>query len=120
MKAQFIIVGYQVILVLVVASLVSVLFAGFDASKAILYGGFISVITSVVMACRLNQAVKKIQQGSQRGSIYVYVGVIERLLIALTLFGIGLMWLKLSVTYTVVGLIAGQVGFMIGGFRVKE
>jgi hypothetical protein len=30
------------------------------------------------------------------------------------------LWLKLSPAYMVVGLVAGQIGFMIGGFRVKD
>ena len=120
MKAQSIIVGYQIALILIVVVAEYVLYSDQHASRAILYGGFVSVMASIVMACRLNQAVKKVQKGSQRGSIYVYLGVIERLLIAIALFGLGLMWLELSPVYTVVGLIVGQVGFMLGGFRVKE
>ena len=115
-RDESIIIYHQVVLVLVVALISAVLLSGFEASKAILFGGVVSIIASLVMACRLSQAIKK----SQRGSLYIYLGAIERILISLTLFGIGLMWLKLSATYTVVGLIAGQIGFMIGGFRVKE
>jgi len=115
-RDESIIIYHQVVLVLVVALISAVLLSGLVAPKAILFGGFISVIASLVMACRMSQAVKK----NQRGSLYIYLGAVERMLISLALFGIGLMWLKLSVTYTVVGLIAGQIGFMIGGFRVKE
>ena len=115
-KSESMIIYHQVLLVLVVALILAVLLSEYDASKAVLFGGGISVIVSIVMACRLSQAVKK----SQRGSLYIYLGAVERVLISLTLFGIGLMWLKLSAAYTVVGLIAGQIGFMIGGFRVKE
>jgi len=120
MRAQVVIVGYQIELVLMVAAATSIFYTEQHGLKAILYGGFISVMTSVVMAFRLNQAVKKVQQGNQQGSLYIYLGVIERLFVAVTLFSLGFMWLELSMLYTVVGLIAGQVGFMIGGFRVKE
>lgn len=120
MRAQVVIVGYQIALVLMVAAATSIFYTEQHGLKAILYGGFISVMTSVVMAFRLNQAVKKVQQGNQQGSLYIYLGVIERLFVAVTLFSLGFMWLELSMLYTVVGLIAGQVGFMIGGFRVKE
>lgn len=115
-RDESIIIYHQIVLVLIVAVVSAVLLSGYEASKAILFGGVISVTASLVMACRLSQAVKK----NQRGSLYIYLGAVERILISLTLFGIGLMWLKLSATYTVVGLIAGQIGFMIGGFRVKE
>ncbi|MEW4983699.1 MAG: ATP synthase subunit I [Cycloclasticus sp.] len=120
MRAQTLVVGYQVALVLMVATATTIFYSEQHNFKAILYGGFISVMTSIVMAFRLNQAVKKVQQGNQRGSLYIYLGVIERLFVAVALFSLGFMWLELSMLYTVVGLIAGQVGFMIGGFRVKE
>ncbi|OUR86210.1 ATP synthase subunit I [Cycloclasticus sp. 44_32_T64] len=120
MRAQTLVVGYQIALVLMVATATTIFYSEQHNFKAILYGGFISVMTSIVMAFRLNQAVKKVQQGNQRGSLYIYLGVIERLFVAVALFSLGFMWLELSMLYTVVGLIAGQVGFMIGGFRVKE
>lgn len=120
MKAQLVIVAYQITLVLAATSVAQVLYSEQLELKGMLYGGLISVVTSIVMACRLNQAVKRVLQGNQRGSLYIYLGVFERLIIAITLFSIGFMWLKLSPVPMVIGLIAGQVGFMIGGFRVKD
>lgn len=120
MKAELKIVAYQLLLVLIVASLAWGFYPEGLGVKAILYGGAISVLTSIVMACRLSQAVGRLSQGNQRGSLYVYLGVIERLLIAIALFSLGFLWLKLSPAYTVLGLVAGQIGFMIGGFRVKD
>ncbi|MEE4292142.1 MAG: ATP synthase subunit I [Cycloclasticus sp.] len=120
MKAQSKIVVYQVGLIFVVAITGRVLYLEQFDLKAVLYGGFISVTASIVMAIRLSQAVKNAQKGSKRGSFYVYLGVIERLLVAIALFGAGLMWFEMSPVYTMVGLVVGQVGFILGGFRVKE
>ena len=120
MKAQRVIVGYQVALILISALATQIIYSEQLDVKGVLYGGLISVVASIVMAGRLNQAVKRMLLGTQRGSLYIYLGVIERLFIAITLFSMGFMWLKLSPVTMVVGLIAGQVGFMIGGFKVKD
>jgi len=119
MKAQIAIVAYQIIFVLVVVIIAKSVFLELDVQGAI-YGGLITVVASVVMACRVNQAVKKSCEGSQRGILYLYLGVMERLFIAIALFTIGFMWLKFNPVPMVVGLISGQVGFMLGGFRVKD
>ncbi|ORU92201.1 MAG: hypothetical protein A6F70_01990 [Cycloclasticus sp. symbiont of Bathymodiolus heckerae] len=119
MKAQVVIVGYQIALVIIVGTIIKTIYLELDL-KGVLYGGFITVATSIVMACRINQAVSKVREGSQRGSLYIYLGVIERLFIAIALFSMGFMWLKFGPVSMVIGLISGQVGFMIGGFRVKD
>jgi len=119
MKAQIAIVVYQIIFILVVAVIIKSVYLELDV-KGIIYGGFITVIASVVMACRVTQAVRKSCEGSQRGILYLYLGVLERLFIAITLFTLGFMWLKFNPVPMVVGLISGQVGFMLGGFRVKD
>ena len=120
MKAQGVIVGYQIALILISALAIQIIYSEQLDVKGVLYGGLISVVVSIVMAGRLNQAVKRILLGNQRGSLFIYLGVIERLFIAITLFSMGFMWLKLSPVTMVIGLITGQVGFMIGGFRIKD
>jgi small-conductance mechanosensitive channel len=120
MKAQLSIIGYQVVFVIIAAVLALSLFPEQLGLKGVLYGGSISIIAASIMAYRINQATRKILEGNQRGSLYLYLGVIERLCIAIALFAMGFMWLKLSPVPMVSGLIAGQVGFMLGGFRVKD
>lgn len=120
MKAQLTIVTYQMLLVLIATFAVYHLFSDSQVIKASLYGGLISVMMSSLMSFRMNQGLKKLRQGSQRGSFYIYLGVIERLFVAIALFVMGFMLLKLSPIHVVVGLIAGQLGFLIGGFKVKD
>jgi len=119
MKAQIAIVAYQIIFILVVVMIIKSIYLELDIQGAF-YGGLITVIASIIMACRVTQAVKKSCEGSQRGILYLYLGVIERLFIAIALFTIGFMWLKFNPVPMVIGLISGQVGFMLGGFRVKD
>lgn len=121
MKAELKIVAYQLVLILIAASAAYGFYPEkLVAVKAVLFGGVISLLASIVMVCRLSQATARMLKGNQRGSLYIYLGVIERLLVAIALFSLGFLWLKLSPAYMVVGLVAGQIGFMIGGFRVKD
>lgn len=83
---------------------------------AVLYGGSISLVASVVMVLRVRQAISK--QGSK--AQYVYLGAFERLLITIASLGIGMGWLNLPPAQMIVGLVIGQVGFMIGGYKTKN
>lgn len=107
-------------LVLIVVATTEIFdFERFDL-KGILYGGFIAIAVAVIMMLRINQAAKKAIQSNQRGLLYIYLGAMERLLISVALFGLGFVWLKLMPLPIITGLIAGQVGFAIGGFKVKD
>lgn len=120
LSAQLKIVGYQVALVLIVAATVEVFkLERFDL-KGVLYGGSISIIVAIVMMLRINQAARKVLQGNQQGNLYIYLGAMERLLVSVALFGLGFVWLKLMPLPMITGLIAGQLGFAIGGFKTKD
>jgi hypothetical protein len=119
-KGQIKIIGYQAVLVILAAIVGYVFYPERLGLLGALFGGSISVITSIVMVGRLNQAAKKSLQGSQRGNLYIYLGAIERLCIAIVLFGLGFMWFKLTPLPMLVGLMAGQIGFAIGGFKTKD
>ena len=120
MGGQIRIIGYQVVLVMLVAIAGYVFYPERLGMLGVLFGGSISVITSIVMVGRLNQAAKEVLQGSQRGNLYIYLGAVERICIAIVLFGLGFMWFKLTPLPMLVGLIAGQIGFAIGGYIVKD
>jgi len=120
LSSQIKIVGYQVALVLIVATTAEIFkFERFDL-KAVLYGGSMSIIVTIIMMLRVNQAVRKVLQGNQRGNLYVYLGAMERLLVSMALFGLGFVWLKLLPLPMITGLIAGQLGFAIGGYKAKD
>lgn len=120
MDAQIKIVGYQVALVLIVAATVEIFKLEQFGLKGILFGGSISIIVAIVMMFRINQAAKKALQGSQHGNLYIYLGAIERLFLSIVLFGLGFVWLKLMPLPMITGLVAGQFGFAIGGFKTKD
>jgi len=118
MRAEFKIICYQILLVMVVLVAAKVLYSGPVDITALLYGGVISVLTAAIMAYRITQAAKKVAEGSDRANLYVYLGAIERIFIAIVLFGLGFIGLGFSPVPMVIGLMAGQLGFMIGAFKV--
>ena len=120
MSAQIKIVGYQVALVLIVAATARIFKFEQFGLAGILFGGSISVIVAIVMMLRINQAAKKVLHGNQQGNLYIYLGAIERLFVSMLLFGLGFVWLKLMPLPMIAGLVAGQLGFAIGGFKAKD
>jgi hypothetical protein len=120
MKAQIIIIGYQITFVVLTAIIALSFFSEHLALKDVLYGGFISVTAAIILACRINQATKKVLEGNQKGIFYIYLAAIERLFVSIALFGIGFMWLGLTPLSMAVGLIAGQIGFSVGGYKIKD
>jgi len=120
MKAQIRIIGYQVVMVLLVAIAYKSITLGLADLLGVLYGGSISIVVAIVMACRINQATKKVLAGNQRGNLYIYLGAMERLFVSIVLFGLGFMWLALHPLPMIVGLVAGQIGFAIGGYKTKD
>ena len=83
---------------------------------AVLYGGLISLLASLIMLMRVKQALNS--HAPKVG--YLYLGALERLFGVIVLFGVGSMWLTLNPVAMVIGLVAGQVGFAIGGYKTKD
>jgi len=120
LAAQLKIIGYQAAMVLLAATVAGLLNVESFDFRALLYGGGISLAVSLVMLLRVNQAVKKMSEGNQSGNLYIYIGAIERLFVSIALFGLGFVWLKLMPLPMMIGLIAGQIGFSFGGYKIKD
>lgn len=82
----------------------------------VLYGGHISLLASLIMLLRVKQALN----GNTQKVGYLYLGALERLFGVIVLFGVGSIWLMLNPVAMVIGLVAGQVGFAIGGYKTKD
>ncbi|MEW5007766.1 hypothetical protein A9Q80_04535 [Cycloclasticus sp. 46_83_sub15_T18] len=119
MRAEIRIILHQLLVIILAVAVAKYLYASL-AAMGVLYGGLISVSTSAIMAYRMAQAARKAAEGSLKGNLYVYLGAIERICIAIVLFALGFSWLNFSPLPMVIGLMAGQIGFMIGAFKVKD
>lgn len=110
---------YQLLLVLLAEGLAVVFYLDRpEVLKAVLFGGLVSVSTTAWMAFRLYQATKRIDEGGKKGAFYVYLGAIEKFVLTVALFGWGIVWLEMHPLPIVAGLVAGQIGFLIGSYKL--
>jgi F0F1-type ATP synthase assembly protein I len=89
-----------------------------DIVKAVFFGGLVSVLTTAWMALRMYQAAKSMSSGDKKGAFYVYLGAIEKFLIAMALLGAGIVWLHMHPLPIIAGLVAGQIGFIVGSYKL--
>jgi len=105
---------FQIISVLCVTALGAVL-AGTLAAKASLFGGMIVLLNTGLMMMHEKRAARRANDDAQRILKYVYLCAVERLVLTLVLFAIGLVALKLLPLYLLLGFIAGQLAAFING-----
>lgn len=86
---------------------------------SVFYGGLPSILGSAVLAWRIRRSTEAVIKGKSHAAVHLYLGAIERLLYTVALFGIGIIVLKLEVLAMLLGLIAGQIGFFLGGLRSR-
>lgn len=118
---QLRIIRYQVLLILLAEGLAVIFFLDRpDVLKALLFGGFVSISTTAWLALRLNQAVTSLKKGSKKSVLYVYLGAVEKFILAIVLFGVGIALLKMHPLPIMAGLVAGQLGFSIGSYKLNK
>lgn len=88
-------------------------------SISILYGGGATILASLILAWRIDRATKLAPEKEGKAMMLLYLGAMERLIIAIACFALGVLKLKLDVLPMVVGFIAGQLGFLIGGIKSR-
>ncbi len=105
---------FQIIMVgLITAVLAS--FDGFLAAKSSLFGGMIVLMNTGLMMLHDKRAARQAPDDAQRILKYVYLCAVERLVLTLVLFAIGLVALKLMPLQLLLGFIAGQLAAFLNG-----
>jgi len=107
LKLQFILIG---LLVLGLAVLV-----GTEAFRAALFGGIIALMNTGLMILHERRAAHRADNDAQRILKYLYLCVVERLVLTLVLFVVGLVALKLMPLYLLTGFITGQLAAFLNG-----
>lgn len=105
------------ILQIIMVSLVSAgagMYAGPLAVKASLFGGMIALLNTGLMMLHEKRAVSA-GQDAQRILKYIYLCAVERMILSLGLFAMGLVALKLLPLQLFLGFIAGQVAAFLNG-----
>jgi len=97
--------------------------AGFFLGKGVLealsagFGGLISIILAFLLSRGVVQASDTAPQSSKKSTAILYMGAVQRFLLVLGLFGVGLAILKLEPLATVIGFALTQLAFMIMAAR---
>lgn len=88
---------------------------GFLAAKSSLFGGMIVLMNTGLMMLHEKRAAIQAQNDAQRILKHVYLCAVERLVLTLVLFAIGLVGLKLMPLQLLLGFIAGQLAAFLNG-----
>jgi|LWDU01.1.fsa_nt_gi hypothetical protein len=119
--AQLKIMIYQLSVVLIASSITWVLYPNqLTDVAAVLFGGFVSISATAWLALRLEQATRKLEKGIKKGAVYLYLGAIEKFVLAILLLGWGIVIMKMHPLPVIIGLISGQIGFAIGSYKLNN
>ena len=103
------------------ASIGSFYYFGSDAVLATLFGGAIAIANTFLLSRRLDAASSLAVDNQNAGVLTLYLGVIQRFVFTLVMFGIGIKVLGLVPPFAIIGGFAvAQLGFMISGFRQQQ
>lgn len=107
--------------VLFVAAGVGLSIWQFDLSvaKATLFGGLITVINSLQLLRHLHRADRVAGCDANRNIRVLYLCAMERLIMTLALFALGMGVLKLTPLAVISGFILGQLALLIGSFKSR-
>lgn len=94
----------------------------FDAvvAKAVLYGGVIAIINSLQLLRHLRRAERIAGSDANQNIRIFYLCAMERLVMTIALFAMGLGALKMSPLPVMIGFILGQLALFFGSLKHKK
>lgn len=101
---------------IIIAALTAVVFTGVEgawAGVSALFGGFIGLAVSLLLRRGVLKANEVAQEDPQRGMIVLYVGAVQRFVMVLALFGVGLGLLDMAPVAIVVGFGCAQLAYVV-------
>lgn len=103
---------YQAIIGLVTAP--GFLFQGQWQALSALFGALVAIVMAFLLGRRMKRAGNAAVQSTRWAMTLVFIGVVQRFLLVLVLFGVGFGVLKLNPLAAVVGFGLAQLGYLIG------
>lgn len=107
--------------ILTIQSLVTLLVAGgsflqggMPLAQAALFGGGIALGNSALLAWRVWRASLAATTSTERGTLHLYLGAVERFVFTLAAFGFGMGWLKLAPLPMLIAFAVAQAGYWFG------
>lgn len=104
--------GLQIIIAALTAVVFGVVEGGWAAGSAF-FGGFISLTVSLLLRRGVLKANEVAQEDPKRGMIVLYAGAVQRFVVVLAMFGLGLGLLGMTPLATVVGFGGAQLAYAV-------
>ena len=101
---------------IIIAALTAVVFAGIEggwAAASAFFGGFIGLTVSLLLRRGVLKANEAAQEDPKRGMIVLYVGAVQRFVVVLAMFGLGLGLLDMAPLAVVVGFGCAQLAYAV-------
>jgi len=109
------ILGFQIALILCIGATYLAMFGWFKA-LAIVYGGSMAVFSAWMLMKRIRLATKTAREMPGREMGILYIGAIQRFVLVLVLFAIGMAILKLDPVSLLIGFAVPQGVFLLGAY----
>ena len=106
------IVGFQ-ILASVVIAIGFLIGVGAAQGRSALYGGLVAVTLTVLLSRGVKRAEVSVARDPQKSMVILYVGAVQRFVLALAAFALGLAVLKLEPMAVFIGFAAAQFSYLI-------
>ncbi len=104
--------GLQIIIAALTAVVFGIVEAGWAALSAC-FGGFISICVSLLLRRGVLKANEIAQEDPAKGMTVLYFGAVQRFVLVLVMFGLGLGLMELSPLATVVGFGTAQLAYAV-------
>ncbi len=110
------IIVWQGITVVISALVASLIADDWQSFAIVVFGGLPALIGSLILSRRVRKATSA---NPHAGVAYLYLALIERLGMTIVFLALGHIVFQFAFLLMVVGLIAGQVGFVLGSINSK-
>lgn len=97
----------------IVAAAVFYWFKGVWGAESALYGVAVNLFMTLLLGRGVTRAGHAAAADARRGMLILLIGVVQRFVLVLVLFGVGFAWLKLDPLAAVVGFALAQLGYLI-------
>jgi len=107
-------------LALIAVAVGGYLFAqGGGAAQAAVYGGGIAMLNTWLLGRRVLQASEIAKTHPGQETMVLYVGVVQRFVVVVTLFGLGMGWLGLQPVPLLIGFAVAQLAYFVNGTLIR-
>lgn len=107
-------------LALVAVAVGGYLFAqGGGAAQATAYGGGLAMLNTWLLGRRVLRASEIAKTHPGQETMVLYVGVVQRFMVVVTLFGLGMGWLGLQPVPLLIGFAVAQLAYFVNGTLIR-